>query len=467
MADETDKSIAGYGALTDQVRKDAAYNALAKAYGPAIAGDPVNAFNASRADVQQKTAPTQVEQAQANLTGTNAENTGKDLANTDTQQTQQRMAAYRGAQMLLSQADPQTGAIPKDAYDKIVRPNAALFGIDPEHIDQFGEMLSGHGGASYVQHVSQALLGPTKAAGNITYGQDAQGRPIAITRDQYGNIHQQDLGDVTPTQVQTANTGTARQQTQARQGDARISIAGRNADTNAYRANTASNNSLFGNPAGALPQGGGGGSNTLPKPSVDLIGAGNPPGSKTASAIPADSQFAKLPPKGRQAAIDNASHIVNAGTQLATTNQILDTVNKQISPYTAGTGSMLKDLPGSAQADLKANLKTLSAQGLTAWINSLKNSSGQTGIGRVLQSEANAAMTLFGNMEQDQSAKQLAFHAQLFRQTVNKLYQHQQQSFQAMYGVAPHVAAGTDDPMAKAPAAGALPSGWKYLGPKK
>jgi hypothetical protein len=76
-------------------------------------------------------------------------------------------------------------------------------------------------------------------------------------------------------------------------------------------------------------------------------------------------------------------------------------------------------------------------------------------------------MTLFGNMEQDQSAKQLAFHAKLFRQTVNKLYQHQQQAFQTMYGVAPHVAAGTDDPMAKAPAAGALPSGWKYLGPKK
>jgi hypothetical protein len=182
MADETDKSIAGYGALTDQVRKDAAYNALAKAYGPAIAGDPVNAFNASRADVQQKTAPTQVEQAGANLEGTQLENTGKQMTNEDAQRTRQQMAAYRGAQMLLSQADPQTGAIPKDAYDKIVRPNAALFGIDPEHVDQFGEMLSGHGGASYVQHVSQALLGPVKVGRRHHLWPGRPGQPIAITR---------------------------------------------------------------------------------------------------------------------------------------------------------------------------------------------------------------------------------------------------------------------------------------------
>jgi hypothetical protein len=117
---------------------------------------------------------------------------------------------------------------------------------------------------------------------------------------------------------------------------------------------------------------------------------------------------------------------------------------------------------------LKANLATLKAQGLMAWIGSLKNAQGQTGIGRVLQSEANAASNLYGNMEQDQSAKQLAFHAQLFRQTVNKLYQHANQSYTAFYGVAPHVAAGTEDPMTPAPAGGGtLPAGWKYLGPKK
>jgi hypothetical protein len=173
--------------------------------------------------------------------------------------------------------------------------------------------------------------------------------------------------------------------------------------------------------------------------------------------------FNRLPPKGRQQAIGAASQIVNQGTQLNSSLQVLNQVDKQISPYTAGSGSLLKSLPGSAQADLKANLATLKAQGLTAWINSLKNGQGQTGIGRVLQSEANAASNLFGNMEQDQSAKQLQFHAQLFRQAVTRLYSHANSAYQQQYGVLPHEAAGTSDPMAPP----ALPGGFKYLGAVK
>lgn len=152
--------------------------------------------------------------------------------------------------------------------------------------------------------------------------------------------------------------------------------------------------------------------------------------------------FDRLPMKGRSAAISQATQLSNQASNLSNTNKIIDQVAGQITPYTAGTGSLLKDLPGTAQKDLQANLATLKAQGLTSWIQSLKNQQGQTGVGRVLQSEANAAMNLYGNMEQDQSAKQLQFHLSLFKQAVNNLAAHARAGFTQMYGKSPEGALG-------------------------
>ena len=42
----------------------------------------------------------------------------------------------------------------------------------------------------------------------------------------------------------------------------------------------------------------------------------------------------------------------------------------------------------------------------------------------------------------DQSAKQLAFHLQLFKTAVNNLYAHSRQGFQAQWGVSPEAAMG-------------------------
>jgi hypothetical protein len=361
--------------------------------------------------------------------------------------------------MLASQADPQTGAIPSDAYDKIVRPHAELLGIDPAHVDDFGTLLSNAGGAQHLQSIMQGLIGPTKMTGSFTYGLDANGQPVAVGHDQYGNVVQRGLGGTTTVQQQRATTGAGTLAEKGRHDVVTEGIGQENANSNAFRANTTANNSNFGNPGGMLPQRGGTvapAAGPVPSPGTAPKGGVN--------TVPPDSLFAKLPPKGRQAAIGQATQIVNQGTNLQSTNQILDTVMKQISPYTAGTGSLLKELPGTAQTDLKANLKTLEAQGLTSWISSMKNSQGQTGIGRVLQSEAKAAMTLFGNMEQDQSAKQLAFHAQLFRNSVNSLYQHAQEGFHTMYGVDAHSAIGETAPPARG---GGLPDGWTYLGARK
>lgn len=423
------EAVSNYiGALTDDERKTAAYNALVKAHGPAIAYSPENALNAASADAAIPNAPAM---AAANLANTQAEaplkqaQTATAQANaTGLQQTNDVNTAIRGIAMLGAIKNPD-GSIPADEARHIV--SNPVYQIDPAHVEPLVQQLSQPGGATLLSNMEQALRSGGKVEGGQTVVTNPDGTTSLVRSTSGGGVVETNLGGAKTTQQQSVPIKQQNADTAAK----KVPIAQQNANANTFRAGTQANNSQFGNPSGAAP-----GAAAAP-----AQGSGTP-------AIDPASQFARLPPKGKQAAIGQATQIVNSGTQLATSNQILDQVDKQISPFTAGTGSLLKDLPGSAQADLKANLKTLSAQGLTAWIQSLKNSQGQTGVGRVLQSEANAAMTLFGNMEQDQSAKQLKFHAQLFRQTVNSLYQHQQQAFQSMYGVAPHVAAGTDDPMA-------------------
>lgn len=441
MADLTNEGADFVRGLTADSRRAAAYNALSKSYGPAIADDPTNALNAAKASAQTplavQTAQTAASQAQADLQKS-------QLENTDTAGQQQRLAAYRATKMLQSTAGPD-GTISPGAYDKIVRPNAALLGIDPAHVDQFGQMLAQPGGSQHLDTIAQSLIGPTKVAGAGQVVRNADGTNSVVRFDQYGNPVTTDLKGTTVAQerADTGNVNAATGQTRAQTGRM-VAQTGRMRE-GVYAANQpfAADNPISG---------------MAPSPNNGPVPSAVP----AAPGPPANTLFSRLPPKGRASAIGAATSIVNTGTNLANTNQILGNVLKQISPYTAGSGSLLKSLPGSQQADLKANLATLKAQGLMSWISSLKNQNGQTGIGRVLQSEANAATNLYGNMEQDQSAKQLAFHAKLFQQTVNRLYDHSNKAFTAMYGVKPHEAIGADDPMAPQ-----LPSGFKYLGVKK
>jgi hypothetical protein len=121
MADLTNEGADFARGLTTDERRTQAFNALSKAYGPAVAFDPVAAAQAQAVKQKDLTNPIAVQQDQANLQTT-------QLANTDSANQQQRMAAYRATQMLKSAAGPD-GTIPADAYDKIVRPNAGLLGL--------------------------------------------------------------------------------------------------------------------------------------------------------------------------------------------------------------------------------------------------------------------------------------------------------------------------------------------------
>lgn len=76
MADETDAGITAFGALQNQERKTAAYNAFNKVYGPGPAGDPDAAVTLQGYAQKQLTNPIAVQQAQSTLDQTNIKNAG-------------------------------------------------------------------------------------------------------------------------------------------------------------------------------------------------------------------------------------------------------------------------------------------------------------------------------------------------------------------------------------------------------
>lgn len=477
MADNNiiEAGINTYQQVKDNARHNAAMDALTQQYG-AVAGDPQAAQAMENYLQSTKMDPLKLQSQQ--------------LENTKESTAQNTSAGYRAAQLLKTRANPD-GSIPADAFDQTVTPYADMIGLDQAHIAPLKALLSQPGGSDHLDAISQALLGPGQMKGSAAYGTDANGNPVAIETMANGQVRQIPLNGSTPTVV--ANSQYAGER--VKQGGVRLGIQQQNANTSQYRASTTANNSQFGagpsapalggNPAPAqspAPTQSGGISpqaiETFVKQSGGIDAAiqkapndaaaqaiadywskknsGQAPTQPTAQTAP-QPLYNTLPPKGRQMAIGQASALANQKTTLGNMNSILDQVDKQIGPFTSGAYSTLNELPGSAATDLKANLKTLSAMGLTTWINSLKNGQGQTGIGRVLQSEANAAMTLYGNMEQDQSPKQLAYHARLFRQTVQDLFSHAQQGFRAQYGVDPESIISTHVPQQSAPQGGTGP----------
>jgi hypothetical protein len=415
----------------------------------------------------------QSKQAQeAAQTGQTQAATAETTQNTAyTRQAHDTMAHYRALTALEGSVDPKTGSVDPDVFDKQVGANADALGIDPAKLPAIKAAMTAPGGASHIDTIRQALIGPTKVTGAPVVAKDASGNSVLINRDQYGNEIPTNLAPgVTPVAQQRADTGaanTANQLDRTKLMAAGLTdkeanevvvnrIAQQRANTGAGGLNLRTNNSQFGQSptGGAQPAAPAQQPAQAPPGPAAGANAANPQATGGVAGAPGTVAplFNSLPPKGKQMAIGQAQQLVNQKTNLDNVNTILDQVDKQISPWTAGAGSELKMLPGGVQKDLQANLATLKAQGLTSWIQSLKNAQGQTGVGRVLQSEANAAMNLYGNMEQDQSAKQLAFHAQLFRKAVNNLHATARAGFKTMYGSDPEGVIGT------APAGGASSS---------
>lgn len=426
-----------------EVRKTNAYNALAKIYGP-IAGDPEAATADASAQTAMANAPNMqaantakaqalvAAQQQFGPSAGNPEAQTTNLSNQEAAGQNQRQAQFRGLQMLKTVPPRADGSIDPDQFDRIVGANAKTLGLDdPDQLAAFKANVTAPGGSAHLDDIGQALLAPTKVTGAPIYTDKG-----VVFRNQYGNMTAPDNpGGATTVQQERAVTGQKNAVTAAEH----VPIAQQNANTAAYSANTRSNNSNFGNPDGQATA-----SPTRTNPGGSASAAnthvGNPDGTAT---TPTFDKLAPVGSKARSNAIDTATGIKNADIQLQNTNNVIGQLSKQISPYTAGVGSLLKNLPASDQANVKANLAAIQASGLMSFIQSVKaGGPGGTG-GLRLTSEANAAMALYGNMEQDQTAPQLALHLKLFQTSVNQLHQSAQSAFKAKWGQDPYALIGT------------------------
>ena len=156
--------------------------------------------------------------------------------------------------------------------------------------------------------------------------------------------------------------------------------------------------------------------------------------------------FDRLPPKGQQVALDSARGIVNSNQQLQSIDGQIDNIKTMIGPFSVGLAAATSRVPGTPAHNMQAALDTLRAQGLTSWLQSMKNSAGQTGIGRVLQSEASAAQASFGALDQGQTEDQFRYHLGIFQQRVHQLQTTAETAFSHQYGRDPYSALGVPNP---------------------
>lgn len=430
MADQTAEGIQAAGVLANDARKALAYNALARAYGP-VAGDPEGALKLQDFTQKQITNPTEAEQGKANLTSTN-------LSNTAAQSQYSREQGYRAAGQLIAAAGAD-GSVPGDLFDQTIGAHPTQYGMDPTLVAAFRAKATAPGGSQFMSNIQRQLIGPTTATGQPIVAQGPNGQSVLLTHDKYGNITQNGLAPgVVPVTQQRSNQG----QENADTSRAGLPIRKQNADTAAFNAGVRANNSVYGAPGGA------------PGP-----GTGAP---AAQSGQPAPSAIDQLPPKGQTQVRGQAQQIVNNQTNFDNAMTIAASMQKQISPYTTGAGALLKSLPGSLQNDLRANAETLRAQAAQAVLSGSKNAQGNTGFGRILQAEYKNFTNMYGNLEQDQSAKQYAFHLQLLQQSLAKIQSAQRSNFTGQWKVSPEAAIGQPER-----GAGPLPQGWKYLGVAK
>lgn len=306
----------------NRVRYNTAINAATRMYGD-VFSDPTVAKQAQDYGQAQQMNPLKVqEQTDANTT--------TELANTQTSGDQQRMAVYRAAGMLANSADPQTGAVSPDAFDKVIAPNAQLLGIDPAHLDTFKATLTAPGGRQYLQQLQQSMLGPAKVTGAPTQVLNPDGTYGLVEHDQYGRLIQPQM----PNGAQPSQAVQGGQR--ATQGGQRVQIQQNNSDINAYRAGTTANNSLYGAaPGTSLPAQGG------------VQGSAAPAGAQPPLGVRSNNPL-NLQPGGQEAKFGNmTAGVLAAANQLdqydKSGNDTVSGIVTKWAPPTDAKGKVIND----------------------------------------------------------------------------------------------------------------------------
>lgn len=470
MADQTAQAEQNVGALTDQARKASAYNTFAAAHGPVAAYGLINPEAAQESQnylLRGQTDPIAVQQAAATLAGTQAQTglaqagAAKDTAITSSlnfTNTKQQQLTDLG---LLAANAGSDGSIDQNQALAYLRKHGSDINVDPDQygaiaarlaqphqLDKAGNPIPGTSGLDALNNYRQGLTGAAKATGNMQIIRGPDGNPIVLQNSGLGVKETELPAGSTTAPLLQASTAQAREGVYA--ADDPIKAAADLLRAKGYIVNIGreANNSPYGlAPGTSLPSLPGdnissanfGGGNALPRPSTDLIGAGNPPGSRTVGAPP------PLTGKPLATRTGQAQVINNADTNFNTASQVINQLEQQAGAYTTGAGSWGDWLRGSQAANLRANAAALRGQVGNAIISSMKNAQGQMGF-RMTQQEFKTLTDSLGALGTEQSADQFKQHLGYVRNALQNFNQTMHAGFQTQYGTTPRAALGLPEP---------------------
>jgi hypothetical protein len=139
----------------------------------------------------------------------------------------------------------------------------------------------------------------------------------------------------------------------------------------------------------------------------------------------------KMRPKAEKSLIDTYQEAQN----------IIGTIDKaieQISPWSAGAGSLLSFIPASAAKDLQSTLSTVQADAAFGALQQMKDNSPTGGaLGAVSGSEMDLLKAARTNLQQDQSAEQLTENLNNYKKIRQRAFQNVLTAYEKDFGTVP------------------------------
>lgn len=135
--------------------------------------------------------------------------------------------------------------------------------------------------------------------------------------------------------------------------------------------------------------------------------------------------------QAEKALSDYAAQAVNIDNQI---NKAID----QVSNWTAGAGSVLSNIPGTAAADLEATLSTVQADAAFSRLQAMRDASKTGGaLGQVSERELSLLQNAMVALSQSQSPEQLKQNLENYKTVRKNAFQNVQSAFEKDYGYKP------------------------------
>ena len=422
-------------AQNTNIRRTMAFNALKKVYGD-VAGDPAAALKMQEYGQNEQLNPIAVDQAKANLTGTNLENTGRSQTNAlnaamNPEKIAQAQETTREQPQIF-----QTDQAAKKAQTGLTQASTAHVNVE-------------------TQTAKQALSDQQNAtAGRVLNG-------LVSLRDQGGD-YVAAYQRLAPTLVKMGvipadRAGVIGQAIQTKPDylDQLVQAMGYGAGAKGMTMVPASDDPrvMVSVPTSSLPKS---------QPGVQYT-ANRQTGAIEGHPVTGTPQAQKFEAGQRTVNQEMGKARLSYDQSEVRFKTTQDNISQALSLVQSGAGlnSLSAVIPGTPAANLKAVLNSVHSDMVNTVIQGFKESTpkGQaSGVGRVMQAEIKLWEDAFASTQQSSSPTILRANLQRLQQITGQLQQSNRLYNKSVYGFDPNPSPGNG---------GELPGGFKYLGPKK